>query len=99
MTTNEMIEKLITEKNYDRAQTERLAPKIDALPEDIRSALEAWVETGETNSPEYGGYTAAEILKAQPQFTVLGAYLTLDWMRRDPKTAAAALKRPFMRRG
>ena len=97
MKAEDIIKILIEKKNYDRNQTERLAPKIDALPEDIKNALVKWVKDGTLSSPEYNGYTAEKILKAKPGMTVLGAFLSLDWIRKDPKTAIKAILTPVMK--
>lgn len=97
MNAENIIKILVEEKEYDKEQTERLAPKIDALPADIRSALEKWVQCGETSSPEYSGYTVEKILKEKPGMTVLAAYLTLDWIRKDPQTAIKAVLTPVMK--
>ena len=56
MKAEKIIKILIEEKNYDKVQTERLAPKIEALPTDIKDALVKWVESGDVSSPEYNGY-------------------------------------------
>ncbi len=97
MNAENIIKLLIEEKNYDKTQTERLAPKIDALPEDIRAALVNWINSGKISSPEYNGYTVEKILKAKPTMTALGAYLALDWIRKDPKTAIKAILTPVMK--
>lgn len=99
MTAERIIQILIEEKNYDRQQTERLATKIDALGDEIRSALVKWVESGEISSPEYHGYTVERILKEKPNMTVLGAFLSLDWIYKDPEKALKAMKKVvFLRR-
>ena len=98
MTTEQIIQTLVEGKQYDRAQTERLAPKIDALSDDIRKALENWIDTGSTESPEYAGLNVGDIIKLQPRLKTLNAYLTLDWLRRDPQNALKALKQPFIQR-
>lgn len=97
MKADKIIQILIDEKNYDRVQTERLAPKIEALPVDIKDALVQWIESGNISSPEYYGYTVDKILKAKPGMTVLAAYLTLDWIKKDPKTAVKAVMTPVMK--
>ena len=97
MTTQEIIAVLVEQKGYDKAQTERLAPKIEALPEDIRTALENWVQTGELTSPVYADYDVKKILEKQPAYKEIAAYLTLDWLRRDPAAATAQLNRPVLR--
>lgn len=97
MKVEEIIQILIKEKNYDKVQTERLAPKIEALPADIKDSLVNWIESGDVSSPEYSGYTVDKILKAKPGMTVLAAYLALDWIRKDPKTAIKAVMTPVMK--
>lgn len=97
MTAKEIITKLIEEKNYDRVQTERLEGKIEALSEDIRTALESWLETGSLESPEYSGYTVEKILEKR-SYKEVAAFLMLDWIRRDPDNAIKSLNRPFIRR-
>ncbi len=97
MKAESIIKILIEEKNYDKVQTERLAPKIDALPEDIKEALVKWVESGNVSSPEYNGYTVEKILKEKPGMTALAAYLALDWIRKDPKIAIKAILTPVMK--
>lgn len=98
MKAEEIIKILVEEKNYDKMQTERLAPKIDAFPDDIRVALENWIETGDESSPEYSGYNVKRILALKPGMTVLSGYLTLDWIRKDPKTAIKAINQPIIKR-
>lgn len=97
MKTENIIKILVEEKNYDKAQTERLAPKIEALPEEIKNALSEWIESGTVSSPEYSGYTVDKILNVKPGMTTLAAYLALDWIRRDPKTAIKAVLTPVMK--
>ncbi len=97
MKAEKIIQILIEEKNYDKVQTERLAPKIEALPMDIKDALVKWIESGDIFSPEYNGYTVDKILKAKPGMTALAAYLALDWIRKDPKTAIKAVLTPVMK--
>ena len=97
MKAEEIIRILIEEKGYDKVQTQRLEPKIDALPQEIREALEKWMTTGVPESPAYGGYNVERILKMKPDMTVVGAYLALDWIRKDPQTAVRALATPVIR--
>ena len=97
MQVEKLIRKLIVEQNYDPVQTEKLAPKIEALPTEIRESLIQWVKSGIVSSPEYSGYNVDKILKAKPGMTTLAAYLTLDWIRKDPKTAIKAVLTPVMK--
>lgn len=97
MNAEKIIQILIDKKNYDKVQTERLAHKIQALPPDIKDSLVNWIESGDVSSPEYSGYTVDKILKAKPGMTTLAAYLALDWIRKDPKTAIKAVLTPIMK--
>lgn len=97
MKTENIIKILVEEKEYDKCQTERLAPKIDAVDDEIKSSLVAWIESGQVSSPEYSGYTVEKILKEKPGMTVLAAYLALDWIRKDPETAIKAVLTPVMK--
>lgn len=92
MTIKEITKDLIENKKLDAVQVERVTNKIEALSPDIREALEKWIETDNVSSPEYAGYDVNAILKAQPHMTVLGAYLSLDWLRRDPVVAKKSIE-------
>lgn len=96
MTTKEMIKLLIEEKGFDKEQIERLEPKINQLSPDIREAMENWVVTGEVASPEYHGYDVNKLMAEKPLNTV-GAYMLLDWLRRDPESAMKGLRTPFIK--
>ena len=98
MKVEKIIKILIEKKNYDKDQTERLAPKIEALPEEIKEALNTWVESDKISEVEYNGYTVEKILKEKPSMTTLAAFLMLDWIRKDPKNALKALKQVVIKR-
>ena len=95
MKVENIIKTLIEKKNYDKVQTERLAPKIEALPEEIKEALNTWVESDKISEVEYNGYT---VEKEKPSMTTLAAFLMLDWIRKDPKNALKALKQVVIKR-
>ncbi len=92
MTTQEIVKELVENKKLDKVQVERVAGKIEALSPDIREAFEKWIKTDTIASPEYAGHDVNSILKAQPHLTVLAAYLSLDWLRRDPDAAKRAIE-------
>ena len=92
MTIQEITKVLVEDKKLDKAQVEKVSPKIEALSPDIRAAFEKWVETDAVASPEYAGYDVNAIMKAQPHLNVLGAYLSLDWLRRDPAAAKKSIE-------
>lgn len=92
MTIQEIIKELVENKKLDKVQVERVSGKIEVLSPDIREAFEKWIKTDTIASPTYAGYDVNSILKAQPHLTVLAAYLSLDWLRRDPIAAKKALE-------
>lgn len=92
MTIQDIKKALVENKKLDKVQVERVSEKIEALSPDIREALEKWVETDTIASPEYAGYDVNSIMKAQPHLTVLAAYLSLDWLRRDPVAAKKSIE-------
>lgn len=92
MIIQEIVKKLVENKKLDKVQVERVSGKIEALSPDIREAFEKWIETDTIASPTYAGYDVSSILKAQPHLTVLAAYLSLDWLRRDPIAAKKAIE-------
>lgn len=98
MNVQEIKKLLVEDKKLDAVQVERVSGKIEALTPDIREALENWLTTGTVASPEYAGYDVNAILKAQPRMNVLGAYLSLDWLRRDPVAAKKSIERIIVQR-
>lgn len=92
MTIQDIIKELVENKKLDKVQVERVSGKIEALSPDIREAFEQWIKTDTIASPEYAGYDVNSILKAQPHLTVLAAYLSLDWLRRDPVAAKKSIE-------
>ncbi len=92
MTIQDIKKVLVENKKLDKVQVERVSEKIEALSPDIREALEKWIETDTISSPEYAGLDVNSILKAQPHMTVLAAYLSRDWLRRDPVAAKKSIE-------
>ena len=76
------------------SQIRQVADKIQALPEDIYAAFEAWFATGELPDIQVEGQTVGGILKNHPERTVVGAFLALEWLRREPARAKALLAKP-----
>lgn len=97
MKAENIIKILVEEKKYDKVQTERLSAKIDALSDDIKLSLENWIKYDTISSPEYSGYNVQKILTKNPNMTVLAAFLALDWIKKDPKTAIKALSTPIIK--
>jgi hypothetical protein len=65
---------------------------LDSSPA-IKLAFWHWWQTSELdNSLEIDGYTVERLIREHGMNPV-GAFVTLDWLRRDPQQALSALKR------
>ena len=80
----------------DEKTAERLAVKLTAISDELKPILEAWLASGvESNGIEFNGYSINSLLKKDGvKFT--GALLTLDWLIRDPKKAAAVIEKGIL---
>lgn len=80
----------------DEKTAERLAAKLTAISDELKPILEEWLVSGvESNDIEFNGYSINSLLKKDGvKFT--GALLTLDWLIRDPKKAAAVIEKGIL---
>ena len=58
----------------------------------VRNNVEEYLKTGEVQSMEVEGYTV-ESLMQERNMNPLAAYLTLDWLIREPEKAKESLSR------
>lgn len=72
-----------------------IADKIENCREDIRSAIELWLLNGQETKIEVCGINYFDLL-SKAKMTPLAAYLTLDWVYREPEQAVASLKTEYM---
>ena len=93
------IKKTLIEKfKYDEKQVEQVTSKIDNLSSDIKEALENWIMTEQIASPMFNGYDVNMVLEKKKELTILGAFLFLDWLRREPEIAIKALEKITIKR-
>lgn len=71
-----------------------MADKIEKSREDIRSAIEDWLTAGEEKSLEIEGVDYKDLIEKAGMIPI-AAYLTLDWVARDPKQAKFSLKAEY----
>ena len=83
---------LLCAQNYPGYLLEQTADKVGRLPYEFSEALEEWADNGKEPDMEIQGYSYARLVK-EYDMRPIGAFLTLDWLRRDPETAVAALRR------
>lgn len=91
-----MKNKIMERLNCDEKTAERLAVKLSAISDKLKPILDAWLESAiESNDTEFNGYSINSLMKKDGvKFT--GALLTLDWLIRDPKKAAAVIEKGIL---
>ena len=78
------------EKNIDM-----LVNKIENCRQDIRSLIEDWLLSDKETDIIVSGIKYSDLL-SKAEMTPLAAYLTLDWVAREPTTAINSLKRDYL---
>ncbi|MBQ2629148.1 MAG: hypothetical protein IJG13_05660 [Kiritimatiellae bacterium] len=76
---------------YTEVRAERIYEQLSAAAEDIQSAAMRWIESGEEPVLSEAGWSVAR-LEAEMGMNALAAVLTIDWLRKAPAAATAALK-------
>ncbi len=85
--TNEELRELLVEKyDYRNTQVDGFIKQINAFTPPVAAAFQNWLETGEIDDTSVEGYTVKSIMAKRPM-KVVGAYLTLDWLSREPELA------------
>ena len=92
----ENLKDLITKKYPDEYKNEQaleeIITKINKMDKDIYDALLKFLETGEHQEISSGSYSLSELMRSH-SMNALGAYLTLDWLRKDPENAEKSLNK------
>lgn len=86
---------LLREFNYPAHLAENTIEKIHNLHPEIAAAFENWCQTRNVPDVEIEGYSFSCLVndyKMKP----IGAFITLDWLKKDPDSALIALKRGIM---
>ncbi|MBR2589744.1 MAG: hypothetical protein IKE65_02345 [Clostridia bacterium] len=87
-----MKEKIMQRKNCTEQMAAKLESKLSKISPELQPILDNWLENGVESSDEMiHGYSVNSLMeKYGLAFT--GALLTLDWLLREPETAAAAIE-------
>jgi hypothetical protein len=93
---DEVMTRLVEQYGYSEAQARNTVTKLARSSEEIREAFWRWWQTGELDSPAIQGYTVKQIVDDHG-INPVGAYLALDWLRRDPQQARKFLERGWDR--
>lgn len=81
---------LIEEYDYPAFMVEKTLEKVEKLDSEVYNELEKWFESGQLSDIEIGGYTVKTLIDKY-KMTEVGAFLTLDWLKREPEEAKKAL--------
>jgi len=95
MDAQSLIPRLVAEFGYPQAGAQLVADKLADASPDIQDAFMRWWTTGRLPDPEnleIEGYTVQRLMEEHGMKPV-AAFLTLDWLRREPEKARASLKK------
>lgn len=88
----EQIIEILKEEAYPEYMIEQTADKLENLEPEIRNAFEQWFLDGTIPTICLEGYTYQDLVKLYGMKPV-GAFITLDWLKREPEKAAKALEK------
>lgn len=91
MERNRIIE-ILKEQGYPTFMLEKTADKVENLSQPLKESFSMWAEYGIEPSLSIKGYSY-NILIERFNMKPIGAFLTLDWILREPEKAIENLNR------
>ena len=88
----EILTKLLIEENYSAHLVESTIAKLNKLQPIIAESFDLWLNQGKLPDIDVEGYSY-HILVNDYGMKPVGAFLTLDWLCRDPQKALLSLKK------
>jgi hypothetical protein len=92
MNETEIRNRLVNEFGYPPKGAEIILDKISKSAPEVQKAILDFIETGGVTAMEVEGYSLTQ-LRDEHGMKVIAAYLTLDWLIREPEKAKASLKK------
>ncbi len=89
---NKLLQRLISEFNYPEKGAHLISEKIINCQPEIKAAFNRWWQSGQLTSFAIEGYTVQR-LQDEHGMNAIAAFLTLDWLLREPEAALASLGR------
>ena len=83
---------ILIQEQYPDFMIEQTLNKIEKFNPIIMNEFEVWVETQKSSKLAVEGYDFSCLIN-QYGMKPVGAFITLDWLTRDPETAVNALKK------
>lgn len=94
MTRNELRTRLMQEFGYPRGGAELVIEKILQMQPVILAEFREWWQKGTVSELEIEGYTVKGLME-EHGLNQLAAFITLDWLVREPDKAKACLRRGY----
>lgn len=88
----EILIKLLKEENYPAHMVDVTIAKLNKLQPIVLDNFEAWLNERKLPNFEIEGYSYSVLVNDYGMKPV-GAFLTLDWLCRDPQKASLSLKK------
>lgn len=89
---NKDLTERLKELGYPEQMINPTIQKIERFDSKIASAFKQWLETAAVPDLKIEGYSFVR-LTSELSMNPINAFLTLDWLKREPKKATSALKR------
>ena len=91
MERNRIIE-ILKEQGYPTFMLEKTADKVENLSQPLKVSFSNWVESGIEPSFSIKGYSYSTLIE-KFNMKPVGAFITLDWIVREPEKAIENLNR------
>ncbi len=88
----QILRQLLIDNGYPSHMIEKTIEKIEHFQPKVRKAFDSWVTSGKEPNMKIQDYSFAE-LRRDYGMKAIGAFITLDWLIRDPENATRSLKR------
>lgn len=92
MEINQVKDRLVREYGYSSSGVEIIAAQLLRLEPQLSAAFEEWWNSGNVPKAEIEGYSF-ERLQNEHGMNPIAAFLTLDWLLREPEKAKVALSK------
>ena len=92
LSLDEVVRRLTEEYGYPPEGARMVADKLMGCSPQVWAAFGVWWESGDVGDLEIEGYTVQR-LAAEHGMKPIAAFLTLDWLVREPQRALTSLRR------
>ena len=89
MNDNEIV-KIVENEQYPSSIIESTVEKILNFSPSTKASFIQWYKTGKLDDFQVEGYNIASLMKEE-KLLLIGAYLMMDWLIKDPEKAKASL--------